>query len=323
MHDILQSGYELLSNQQEIVFTKYVRLVLPVDGFIFWVKKSLINLSNGTVNNFMLNSMDVNGSQSINDPSLEFSIKGSLHYTTDNTQENTQTYGKNNIIFTTSTDIDDFNDIGENTLFIGTFKDVQFAFNSRGGWYEQAGLYHYTGESINPIMRSQLINELNFFDDSKIVNDSLPIFMALNKYCPVYPAFRGLQNARPPYISIDVIETVALQQLPTEDLNSNRSQWCKDTVKLTLFGLNNNASLDYLWYVINAGLNNVDFGISNAPSFKKIDIPQSELNVTANAKELMIEINYYQERALNIAMQLITSAFINSVSLNPFIIKQG
>ena len=317
MHDILQSGYELLSNQQEIVFTKYVRLVLPVDGFVFWVKKSLINLSNGAINNFMLNSMDINGSQAINDPSMEFSVKGSLHYTTNNTQENTQTYGKNSVVFTTSTDIDDFNDIGENTLFIGTFKDVQFAFNSRGGWYEEAGLYHYTGDSINPIMRSQLISELNFFDDSKIVNDSLPLFMSRNLFAPVYPAFRGVQNARPPFISVDVQETKPFQQLASEETSEYR-QFCLDTVKVTCYGLNNNQILDYIRYMVAEGVKNVDFGICNAPIAKKIDIPQSELNVTANAKEITFEVNYYQTRAAEIALKLIESA-LSSVSINPIL----
>jgi len=318
----LENGLKVLSENQQVLFTRYVRLVLPVDGFVFWVKKSLIHQSNGAINNFMLNSVPINGSQPVIEPDDSFYVEGSLHYSTDNVQENTQVYGRNIVVFTTTSDVDDFNNIGESELLIGTFNDVQFAFSQRGKFYRGAGLFHYTGESINPIMRSQIVDDLAFFDDSKVVNDSLPIFMSMNQLYPVYPAFRGLQNVRPPFISVDVVDSVALQQTPTEDYYSNRSQWCKDTVKITAYGLNNNKALDYLWYLINTGLANTDFGIMNAPVFKKVDIPQSELNVTANAKETTIEINYYQERTLGIARQLIELA-LTTVINNPFIIKEA
>jgi hypothetical protein len=225
------------------------------------------------------------------------------------------------VTFTTLNDVDDFNDIGESELFIGTFDDIQFSFSQRGKFYRGAGLFHYTGEAINPIMRSQIIDDLSFFDNSKIVTDSLPFFMALNSICPVYPAFRGLQNIRPPFISVDVTETIPLNAYPQEDINSNRRQWCKDTVEVTAYGLNNNKALDYLWLVLNKGLEYYsDFGINNVPVFKKIDIPQTELNVTANAKKAVFEVNYYQDRTLDIARVLIEQAFVSVIN-NPFIIK--
>lgn len=317
----LENGLKLLSENQQITFIRYVRLVLPVDGFVFWVKKSLINGSNGALNGQMLNSVPLNGQVPVIEPDSQFTVDGSFHYAANNVQENTQVYGKNYVTFTTLSDIDDFNDIGESELFIGTFDEMQFAFSQRGKFYRGAGLFHYTGEAINPIMRSQIIDDLSFFDDSKIVADSLPIFMALNSICPVYPAFRGKQNIRPPFISVDVTETIPLMQYPQEAINSDRRQWCKDTVTVTAYGLNNNKALDYLWLVLNAGLEYYsDFGINNAPVFKKLDIPQSELNVTANAKTAVFEINYYQDRAVNIARALIEQAFVSVIN-NPFIIQ--
>ncbi len=41
----LAGGVETLSLQQEITFTQYVRLVLPLDGFVFWVRSDLLTAS--------------------------------------------------------------------------------------------------------------------------------------------------------------------------------------------------------------------------------------------------------------------------------------
>ena len=282
---LLQDGLKLLSNQQSISFARYTRTILPADGFIFWMN---------TGNSFMVN--------------------GSFHYATNNEQNDVQTVGKNSVVFTTTEEIDDFNNIGEGDLFIGSIDNIQFGFTQRGKFYKASNLYHYTGNSINPVMRSQIIDDLSTFDNSKICNDSLSIFMMLNQFCPVYPAFRVDQNIRPPYAVVDVQESIPLQQFETEDYNSNRSQWTQDTVKVTLFGMNNNLALDYIWYIKTVGLNNSDFGVMNAPIAKKIDIPQSDLNVTANAKEIIFDVNYYQNRTLNIARAFIEHAFASAQS---------
>ena len=281
---LLQDGLKVLSNQQSITFTQYTRTVLPADGFIFWMN---------TGNSFVVN--------------------GSFHYSTNNEQSDIQTVGKNAVTFTTTTEIDDFNNIGEGDLFIGSIDNIQFGFTQRGKFYKASNLYHYTGNSINPVMRSQIIDDLSTFDNSKICNDSLPIFMMLNQFCPVYPAFRVDQNIRPPYAVVDVKESVPLQQMATEDMMSNRTQWTKDSVKVTLFGMNNNLALDYIWYITQAALaDDSAFGVMNVPVAKKIDIPQSDINVTANAKEIIFDVNYYQNRTLNIAKTLIEHTFITA-----------
>ena len=38
----LQTGVEAISIQQTVTFTKYVRLVLPLDGYVFWVAAPLL-----------------------------------------------------------------------------------------------------------------------------------------------------------------------------------------------------------------------------------------------------------------------------------------
>ena len=317
LNSALVAGLQSLDRLSEITFTRYVRLVLPVDGFVFWVRKSLIINPNGALNQFGIGTIPLNTFQTVMGASDNIKVQGSLHYSTNNVQENTQVFGKNFVTFTTDKDIDDFNEIGENVLFIGTINDVQFAFSQRGNYYGQAGLYHYTGEAINPIMRSQIIDDLTYFDSSQIVVDSLPIWMSLTKYCPVYPAYRGLQNVRPPFISVEVTDTKAIMQKPFIDRMNNRDQLCLDTVELTCYGLNNNALLDYIHYVVieEALKYQNEWGICNAPVQKTVNIPQSELNVTANAKKIIFEINYYQSRTIDIARQLILQALC-SVGIN-------
>jgi len=34
----LAQGVETISNYEQITFTLYVKLVLPLDGYVFWVK---------------------------------------------------------------------------------------------------------------------------------------------------------------------------------------------------------------------------------------------------------------------------------------------
>ena len=38
----LAQGVETISNYEEITFTLYVKLVLPLDGYVFWVNATLL-----------------------------------------------------------------------------------------------------------------------------------------------------------------------------------------------------------------------------------------------------------------------------------------
>lgn len=312
LNSALKEGLRSLDRSQEVTFSRYRRYVLPVDGFVFWVKKSLLTNPSGALNSFMIGSVPVNSLQTVTSAGDEFTVQGSLHYSTNNVQESTQVFGKNDVTFTTATDIDDFNDIGESEIFVGTWDNIQWAFSQRGNYYSQAGLYHYTGESINPIMRSQIIDDLAQLKTVQVVNNSLPIWMGLTKYAPVYPAYRGSQNVRPPFMSVEITESLSLQQTPFMDKDGNRDQLCKDNVEVTCYGLDNNSVLDYIRYIVieQALLPSSGFGICNTPISKALNIPQSELNATANAKKIIFEINYYQSRVLDIAQQLMQQAFV-------------
>ena len=41
----MDAGLDNLDQQQTITFTKYLRVVLPLDGFVFWVNAALVSSS--------------------------------------------------------------------------------------------------------------------------------------------------------------------------------------------------------------------------------------------------------------------------------------
>ena len=317
----LKAGLRALDRLQEIEFVKYVRLVLPLDGFVFWVKADMLGGS-ANYNSLLFNTNGLNSADRRIASAPIIKIWGSLHYSTDNKQELDQTIGLNNVIFTSESDIDDFNDIGESVMYIASFNDIQFSFSRRGSFYSQVGLYHYQGEAIHPAMRSQIIDDVRFFDQSQIVSNSLTIFMMLNQFMPVFPSFLVPQNMRPPYAVCDVKDTFALQSAPYVDINSNRWQLVQDNVSITTYGLNNNKIIDYLDYVVNEAMTQEYFGVMNMPVPKDEKRPQTELNVIAQKKIIEIQVNYYQSRIRNIARQLITDVIptlIINTSSNPFL----
>ncbi|EHW9509502.1 hypothetical protein K3M34_005029, partial [Salmonella enterica] len=158
----LTQGLDDLSRFQVVTFTKYIRKVLPLDGFVFWVKASV------------LSSAPDSEPDTVN-------VKGYLHLTTESIQDDEQLYDRNVVTFTAQADIDPFNDIGSDVLYIGEFFGIQFSFSRRTGLNEAANLYHYSGEAIFPYMRSQIINSADDIDLADVVvSNSLPIWLSLS-----------------------------------------------------------------------------------------------------------------------------------------------
>ncbi|EGC3888967.1 hypothetical protein H9A47_005177, partial [Salmonella enterica] len=113
----LTQGLDDLSRFQVVTFTKYIRKVLPLDGFVFWVKASV------------LSSAPDSEPDTVN-------VKGYLHLTTESIQDDEQLYDRNVVTFTAQADIDPFNDIGSDVLYIGEFFGIQFSFSRRTGLNE-------------------------------------------------------------------------------------------------------------------------------------------------------------------------------------------
>ncbi|MSE47700.1 hypothetical protein GKF91_23035, partial [Escherichia coli] len=219
----LTQGLDDLSQFQVVPFTKYIRKVLPLDGFVFWVKASVLQ----------------------DEPDSEpdtVNVKGYLHLTTESIQDDDQLYDRNVVTFTAQADIDPFNDIGSDVLYIGEFFGIQFSFSRRIGLNEPANLYHYTGEAIFPHMRSQIINSVDDIDLADVVvSSSLPIWLTLNQFMPMYPAMLSVQNISPPFATVKCSNTTPIAGAFYLDEKQNQYQLVSEDVTLSITGLRNSA----------------------------------------------------------------------------------
>jgi hypothetical protein len=308
----LEAGIATLSLNQTVEFTLYVRLVLPLDGFVFWVKASLINTNSAMFGNSQFNSFKYASSGKAT-PAKKVIVKGSLHYASEQIQQDDQTAARNHVIFTTQEQIQDFNAVDSNYLYVGTIDGLQFSFNSTRNFYRQAQVYHYHGDVIYSTMKSQLIDNLADFDTSSvIVSNSLPLWLSLNQFFPMYPAFLGAQNVTTPYatIYIDPRNTQALASAPLIYIDSSHYQLTKDTVKIQMFGVRNKDALEFQDYVLDYSRNTDNFGLMNMPIIQDEHFIQKDFNVIAQKKTITFEISYFQKNILDIAKKLILSALI-------------
>ncbi|EAQ6230879.1 hypothetical protein GRG20_001490 [Salmonella enterica] len=287
----LTQGLDDLSRFQVVTFTKYIRKVLPLDGFVFWVKASV------------LSSAPDSEPDTVN-------VKGYLHLTTESIQDDEQLYDRNVVTFTAQADIDPFNDIGSDVLYIGEFFGIQFSFSRRTGLNEAANLYHYSGEAIFPYMRSQIINSADDIDLADVVvSNSLPIWLSLSQFMPMYPAMLSVQNLVPPYATVKCGEPSPVAGAFCLDEKQNQYQLVSEDVTITVTGLRNAAVEDFLRYVQDYTLSDkAEMGVMNIPVIQDERITQNELNIIAMRKKVKFKVNYYQQRMRNVARRLITSA---------------
>jgi hypothetical protein len=335
MASALAAGTDQVSQFQQITFTKYRRLILPADGFVFWVKNSLLNPS-AQLDTSTLNSFTPNAPQAPIDPSRytdaqrqeailsSFTVPGSLHYATSLDQGEEETFATNTVIFTSQAEVTRLNDVGPETLFLATYQGIRFSFSNREAFYTQAGLWHYTGRAVFADMESQIIEEPRQLDASQlIVSNSLPIWLAMNgagdhvwdliprPLVPLYPSYLVDMNLPPPFISVHVEPggTEAIAAAPTFADRLSQAQFTRDHVKLTLFGLNNGMAQDTLAWMIQYSLDNPGLlGISNSPIVRDEKRPQVELQAIAQKKTIDFDVNYYQSRARDTARQLLLIA---------------
>jgi hypothetical protein len=297
--DGLAAGVNTLSLNQTVQFTQYTKSTLPTDGFVFYVNTGVVVL-----------------------------VQGSLHYSTDQQQNEDETIDVNRVMFTGLSQIDAFNQAAPDDLFIGEFQGIQFAFSARGSFYQQANLYHYLGNAVYPALASQLVDSAGDLPTGPIVSNSLPIWLSQNSFAPVYASYLVPANIVPPYITVhvepDLTEvpsfpiytwpgtTQAGSPAPLHDLSS--TQLAKDRVRLTLYGFNNQTAIQYLVSLIEYSVDSNNFGFGNSPAIKDQKRTQSELNVIAMKKTIDIDAWYFQSAADAIARRLILSAGFSSIT---------
>jgi len=314
----LIAGVDALSQDQTITFVQYIRQVLPLDGYVFWIRSDLLSGS-ALINAGVMNSSMPNQSGSV---TLNVA-PGSIHYITDMHQEESITLGVNKIIFTSEVEITDLNIINPNVLWLATVGNVRFSFSARGSFYREANLYHYTGTAVYPDLELQIIDNINDFNQTDIIcSNSLPYWLLMNTYNPpyagpfmspgvtLYPSFLSPANLAPPYATVHIPpeSTMSVGTGPIYTDTSSQSQLTQESVVVTLYGTRNVEAQTFLAYVGQFSVDTGVFGIMNKPVVRDEKRTQTELLALSQKKTIAFQINYYQTAARDIARQLILQA---------------
>lgn len=298
----LDAGITSISSNQQVTFTQYTKVTLSQDGYVFWVKGSTQT------------------------------YPGSLHYATDVHQNEDETIAINDVIFTSKEEITAFNTVLPSTTWIATYPadggNIYIAFSERGRYYEQAGVWHYQGHAVYPTLQGQLVASDADLPVEPIVSNSLPIWLAQNGTYPVYPSFLVPENAAPPYIvaHIEPRDTEALGAFPMLVLPGvpeqpgnpatlydwPSSQLMRDNVRLTLYGLNNQQAIQFLFQLMELSLDQDTFGFCNSPAIRDEKRTQAEIMAIAMKKCIEIQASYYLSTADALARRYILSASVTT-----------
>ena len=156
----LKQGLDTLSYNQTIEFELYRRLVLPIDGYVYWVKDQ---------------SADT------------LKVMGSLHYNSDLIKANDNTQPTTRVVFSSQELVRDFTEINPDTLYLAWFEGTQFAFSSLAAHYQQADLWHYIGNGNFSEYGNLVVDSISQLPTEQIISNSLPSWLAINSYNPLYP----------------------------------------------------------------------------------------------------------------------------------------
>lgn len=328
----LRAGIQAISADQTITFTQYIKLILPLDGFVFWVKSGLVS-QQATYNATGFNTNPFNGAP-ITAPAATVDVKGSLHWAADNIQDETEIYERNRIRFTSEEPINEnFNAISDNLIYIGEYKGIKFAFSNRDNFYEQADLWHYSGDAIYPFMESQLIDDATQINlKTPIVSNSLPLWLRLNNYTPrlpaygfgnttipLYPSYLVHPSTTPPFASVHVYpkSTEGIASTPRIGFRSSHHQLSKEKVKVTMYGVGHDYAMTFVDCVNQYSMDYGHFGIINVPIIRDEKMVQSEFSIIAQKKTIEYEITYWQDSVRHIVRQIIGQAIPDVITVPP------
>lgn len=248
-------------------------------------------------------------------------VSGSFHYDSMTDQRADATVDSSTVVFTSLSEIQEFNEIGPNYLYIAAYRNIRFAFSSRGYLYEQADLYHYVGKAIFSTTATQIIDDINTFNPQVVNSDSMPIWVYMNGYqppypgfvCPfkLYPAFLVDDNLTPPFGAVHIERTDALQPVPIYGPHWEANQLCRDRVTVHMYGASNRMASDFRDFVEQYSRDWNTIGIAGSPSpIVDVKQPQPELKVLAQRKSISFDVNYQQSVVRDLTRQLILAAKI-------------
>lgn len=293
----LRAGVAQLSERQEFAFTLYKRLVLPADGFVFYAPAASVT-------------------PPITTPALSFTTLGSLHLSQTTIQDVAEAYSRQDVIFTTETQVIEFEQLEPDLLYVFELPNGSLAaFNGQRKRYDPAAIWHYTGRALLPYEASQFIASPADIPADNVVSNSLPFWLAMSTDpLPVYPSFLVPQNAIPPYVAADIGTTDGIGAAPLYGPDYSQSQLVMETVRFTFYGVRGNGVLDFQRALLqNSGdaSEGKSYAVMNIPVPTDGKKPQSEFGIIAQQKTMDLQVNYYQARAREEARKLILSAFIN------------
>ena len=316
MESGLRAGIAELSQDQTFTFQPYVRMVLPLDGFVYWVNATLVTPA-------ALAGAGLTSAAPI-------VCQGSLHYAISGDQNEDESIALHRVIFTTAAQIEVMGEEAPGAIYISSVNGVQFAFSRQDNFYSAAGLFHYLGDAVYPAMRPMIIDTLDGFDQRQVVSNSLGIWLSLNgtisfpapvipsPWPQLYPSFAVPDNLSPPYGSVHIPpeSTRAIQAFPTLDKYNNHNQLCAERVRITFYGLRNDEALDFQDFIFQYSLMTDAIGFMNMPVLRDDKRTQNELAILAMKKTMDFEISYYQTRARTIAQQYVLSCVPGSITVN-------
>jgi hypothetical protein len=246
-------------------------------------------------------------------------VQGSFHYDSMVDQRADATVDSNTVVFTSLSEIQPFNEIGPDFLYIGSYRNIRFAFASRGYLYEQADLYHYVGKAIYATHATQIIDDASTFSPDVVNSDSIPIWLYMNYYqppypgftCPfrLYPAFLVDANLPSPFGAVHVERTDALAPVPLLGPHMEADQLCRDRVVIHMYGADNKMASDFRDFVEQYSMDWNTIGIAGSPSaIVDVKQPQPEMRVLAQRKSITFDVNYLQSVSRDLARQYILAA---------------
>ncbi|WP_261538603.1 hypothetical protein [Burkholderia multivorans] len=300
---ILKAGVRTISHNQQLTFTLYQQYVLPLDGMVYWIRQA----------------------------DTTFTVQGSLHVTNEQQQRPSESYAQNTVIFTSLDVVSKFQDIAPSTMWVCEYDGMLFAFNRRTMRYWQTDLNHYAGTAVFPTMRTQFLDSNASIPTSKILSNSIPIWLSLtgplsavpgyDQPLAVFGEYLVAANQQPPYIAVEIQETTSIEPQPRkyafEDDTVNppvyrefMSQLKRDRVLLHLYGFDSDHAMAYIDYLMTFFLNqgNTVMGLMSGPNMKDVPIIQSEYNIRGPKKTIEFEVSYQTFKALDYAITLLRKA---------------
>lgn len=314
IHPALAAGIDVLGQTETVTFYPYCRTVLPLDGFVFWLRADLLTAQQLAVHG-------LTSPESV-------TVTGSLHYSSVGSQMEDETIVVRSVDFTAESPVAAFGAIAPDVMYVATWAtslgDFRFCFSRRSSYYQQAKIFHYVGDAIYPAFAAQLIDDISEFDQRRVISNSLPLWLSMMvsippgiwvspPNIPFYPAYLVPDNLLPAYGVVSVPEngTRALASAPVWDNRGSGSQLCVDRATVTLYGLRNDDAWDFRDYVLQYALVTGAFGIMNIPTIRDDRRRQVEIVALAQKKYIEFEVCYTQHRARDVARQMIQQALVS------------